>query len=206
MGMQAITFLFRMPEKNKHLRLSIYRKSRTMNALSKLFTICTALSFLLCGCGSQPGPVAEKEAARQPKAAYQMMLGKSVTDPPLASFLASNLCSSADQFWICKEAGMAFWLNGNLTVETVYLYVNNTDGFEPYHGALPFGLKFYDTLGAVEYKLQRQGVGNDGHPDSGVTPDHMYYRAIYKEAGMTIVYNAPAADEDATIRAILISK
>ena len=177
-----------------------------MNALSKLFGICAALAILLCGCASQPGPVAEKEAARQPEIADQVMVGKSVTDPSMADFLASQRCSNADQFWICKEVGMAFWLDGNQTVETVYLYVNNADGFEPYPGTLPFGLKFYDTMGAVEYKLQRQGVGKDGRPDTGVTPDHMYYRAIYKEASMTIIYNAPAPDEDATIRAILISK
>lgn len=178
----------------------------TMNTFSKLSEICAVLSFLLCGCGSQPGPVAEKEAARQSEDAYRVMLGKPVTDPSVASFLASNRCSSADQFWLCKEAGMALWLDSNQTVETVYLYVNNSDGFEPYQGELPFGLKFYDTMGAVEYKLQRQGVGNDGRPDAGVTPDHMYYRAIYKEAGMTIIYNSPGVDEDATIRAIMIRK
>ncbi|MDQ2692061.1 MAG: hypothetical protein M3Y68_08535 [Chloroflexota bacterium] len=177
-----------------------------MNTLFKLFGICAALSFLLVGCGSQPGPVAEKEAARDVQAAYRVMLGKPVTDAAVASFLTGNACSSADPFWLCRETGMALWLDANQTVETVYLYVNNSDGFEPYQGTLPFGLKFYDTMGAVEYKLERQGIGNDGRPDSGVTPDHMYYRAIYKEAGMIIVYNAPAADEDATIRAILIGE
>src|SRR5687767_5530275 len=136
-----------------------------MNALSKLLGICAALSLLLCGCGSGLDPVADEGTARQPQAAYRVMIGKPVTDPSVASFLASNRCSSVDQFWLCREAGMALWLDSYQTVETVYLYVNNSDGFEPYQGELPFGLKFYDTMGAVEYKLQRQGVGNDGRPD-----------------------------------------
>lgn len=99
---------------------------------------------------------------------------------------------------------MALRTDSNQVVETIYLSLNNADGFEPYKGELPFGLKFYDTMGAVEYKLKRQGVGNDGLPDVGATLDYMHYRAIYHQAGMTILYNTPFADEDATIQAILL--
>ncbi len=101
---------------------------------------------------------------------------------------------------------MALWTDSNQVVETIYLYLNNSDGFEPYQGKLPFGLKFYDTLGAVEYKLKRQGVGNAGLPDEGAVPDHMHYRATYRQAGLTIIYNFPFPDEDATIYAVLVSK
>ena len=33
-----------------------------------------------------------------------------------------------------------------------------------YKGELPPGLKFYDNLGAVEYKLKERGVGMAGLP------------------------------------------
>ncbi len=177
-----------------------------MDALRKLCGLLASIPLLLSACAAQPAQAAKEDSARQTDAVYALMLGKSVTDPAVADFLTRNHCDSVDQFRICKETGMALWLASDQTVETVYLYVNNSDGFEPYKGDLPFGLRFYDTMGAVEYKLQNQEVGNAGRPDTGVTPDHMYYRAIYKEASMTIIYNAPAADEDATIRAILMSK
>ena len=58
---------------------------------------------------------------------------------------------------------------------------------------------------AVEYKLKKQGIGKDGLPDAGATPGHLHYWANYHQAGLTIIYNSPSAeDEDATIYAILI--
>jgi hypothetical protein len=135
------------------------------------------------------------------------LLGKSLTDKVVADFIASNNCSSAAQFQLCEDVGVALLIDLNQIVETVYLYLNNTEGFGPYQGELPFGLKFYDTMGAVEYKLKRKGVGNAGLPDSGATPDHLHYRANYQQVGMTIIYTSPSLeDEDATIYAILVSK
>jgi len=90
-------------------------------------------------------------------------------------------------------------------VETVYLYLNNTDGFVPYEGELPFGLKFYDTMEAVEYKLKRQGIGAADQPDTGATPDRMHYQATYHQAGLMVIYNYPFPDEGATIRAVVIT-
>ena len=139
------------------------------------------------------------------ESAYESILGKPLFDEIVADFIASNNCASANQFLLCKTAGMALWIGSNQTVDTIYLYLNNTDGFSPYEGALPFGLKFYDTMEAVEYKLNRQGIGNSGRPDTGATPDRMHYQATYKEAGMTIIYNYPAPDEGATIRAVVVT-
>ena len=81
----------------------------------------------------------------------------------------------------------------------------NEGDYTPYNGELPFGLRFYDTLVAVEYKLKKQGVGNAGLPDSGTIPDRMHYVATYSEAGITIIYNS-GPDEDPTIHAILVNK
>jgi hypothetical protein len=120
-------------------------------------------------------------------------------------FLVENNCIQNKPFHICKEAGIALWLDPEQIIRTVYLYLNNKDGYSAYRGELPFGLKFYDTLGAVEYKLNRQGVGNNGLPDEAGTPDHLRYWAFYKQDRVTIIYNAPFPDEDATIYAILVT-
>jgi hypothetical protein len=161
-----------------------------------------------CGPGTS---VLDEEAAPNP-APYRDVLGKSLTEREVADFINSNQCSSVLPFFLCKEKGMALMIGPNQQVEGVFLYVNKSagfvpfqDDFTPYKGELPFELKFYDTMGAVEYKLNRQGVGNHGLPDSGSTPDHMHYVAFYKEAGLTIIYNSPQ-DEDALIHAILVSK
>ena len=48
-------------------------------------------------------------------------------------------------------------------------------------------------------------TGMDGLPDDSFVPDHFHYQAVYKEAGVTILYNSPFADEDATIYAITVN-
>ena len=107
---------------------------------------------------------------------------------------------------------MDLLIDSDQIVVSVFLYLNKAAGFIPnegdytaYSGELPFGLKFYDTLEAVEHKLNQQGVGNDGRPDTGTIPDHMRYVATYNEAGITIIYNSDR-DEDPTIHAIVVSK
>jgi hypothetical protein len=57
----------------------------------------------------------------------------------------------------------------------------------------------------VEYRLKKQGVGKAGLPDESSSPDHIHYWALYKQAGITIIYNSPVADEDANMYAIVIS-
>ena len=177
-----------------------------MNALLKVFRILAIIPLLLSGCAMLPAQTGEKERADSNSTVYGSILGKPVSHHIVADFVASNQCSSADQFLLCETVGMALWTDSNQVVETVYLYLNNADGFEPYKGELPFGLKFYDNMAAVEYKLDRQGVAIAGLPDLIAVPDHVHYRATYHQAGMTILYNSPFPDEDATIYAILVSK
>ena len=177
-----------------------------MNTLTKIFGVLAVIPLLISGCAALPVQAETDEQSVLQGTIFREMLGKSVTDKAVVNFITSNNCSIAQQFQLCKEIGMALWVDSNQRVEIIYLYLNNEAGFTPYKGELPFGLKFYDTMGAVEYKLKRQGVGKDGLPDSGWTPDHMYYRAVYKQAGMTVIYNSPFVDEDATIQAVLITK
>lgn len=174
-----------------------------MNPLLKIFGAFAGVSLFLASCGARSVQSEEGERAVQ-SSPYESVLGKPLTDEAVSDFVTSNNCSSANQFLLCKTAGIALWMDSS-HVENVYLYLNNTAGFVPYHGELPFGLKFYDTMEAVEYKLNRQGIGNAGQPDTGGTPDRMHYRATYRQAGMTIIYNYPAPDEGATINKIVIT-
>lgn len=177
-----------------------------MNALYIPFSMLAAISLLISACTALPSPSGREDGGVSKTAVYESMLGKSISDREVAEFVLSNDCSSADQFLLCENIGMALWTDSNQVVETVYLYVNTTDGFAPYRGELPFGLKFYDTMAAVEYKLDRQGVGNAGLPDAVSNPDRMHYRATYHQAEMTVIYNYPFPDEGATINSILISQ
>jgi hypothetical protein len=177
-----------------------------MNKVFKTRSVLVLMALFLTACAS---PIVHAEPAKSDTmatASYQAVLGKSLHDKEVADFIASNNCVSATQFQVCNEAGIAFWLDTDQIVKTVYLYLNNVDGFAAYKGELPFGLKFYDILESVEYKLGKQGVGNAGLPDEAATPDHLHYWAMYKQVGLTIIYNAPFPDEEATIHAILVSK
>jgi hypothetical protein len=176
-----------------------------MNVLFKVFATLGAVSLLVSACASLPVQAGKEARAVSETAVYESILGKTLADSEVNEFLAGNHCSSADQFLLCNTAGMALWTDSNQVVETVYLYLNEADGFEPYQGELPFGLKFYDTMEAVEYKLNRQGIGNAGLPDQSATPDRMHYQATYYEVGMTIIYNFPFPDEGASIRAVVIT-
>lgn len=177
-----------------------------MDKFYRCYCILISLNLFITACGPWAvNAVAEEQPPRR-MPVYEVLLGKSLNDKDVADFISNHNCFRSNQFQQCKDVGIALWMDSSQVVRTIYLYLNNADGFAPYKGELPFGLKFYDTMGSVEYKLKRQEVGNDGRPDSGATPDHMHFRAVYKQAGMTIIYNFPSADEDATIYAFLISK
>jgi hypothetical protein len=177
-----------------------------MNKFFKILSVLALMTLFITACVSQSVQAEPAKADTVASAGYQAVLGKSLNDKDVADFIASNNCVSATQFQVCKEAGVAFWLDTDQIVKTVYLYLNNVDGFAAYRGELPLGLKFYDSLGAVEYKLKERGVGNAGLPDEAAMPDHLHYWAMYKQVGVTIVYNEPYPDEDASIYAILVSK
>jgi hypothetical protein len=178
-----------------------------MNTFIHKLHIFAVLPLLVGSCSLYTVPAQPDAQAARASVPYKEMLSKSLTDEVVADFLRTNHCSSAAQFQLCNDMGVALSINTDQIVETVYFYLNNVEGFSPYKGELPFGLKFYDTMGAVEYKLKRKGVGSAGLPDSGATPDHLHYWANYQQAGMTIIYNSPSAeDEDATIHAIHVSR
>jgi hypothetical protein len=178
-----------------------------MNKLYRSLGILAALTLFISACSVRATQAQPKEHKAPRGALYKDVLGKSLSDKTVSDFMTDNHCSSSAQFQLCKDVGVALLIASNQIVETVYLYLNNVEGFAPYKGELPHGLKYYDIMGAVEYKLKRRGVGNAGLPDEGSSPDHLHYWATYKQVGMTIIYNSPSPeDEDATIYAILVSK
>ena len=170
---------------------TFYRYVCLLILLAQLVTACSAQPF-----GERP--------SRSQAQGYSHLLGKPATESEVSTWLATGDCVSASPYEVCKEAGLALWMDASGIVRSVYLYLHNRDGFTSYKGELPFGLKFYDTMGAVEYKLERQGIGKHGLPDEIAVPDHLHYWALYRAASMVIIYNAPFADEDATIHAIVL--
>lgn len=150
------------------------------------------------------------DAIKPKAAAYRSVLGKSLEDNDVAEFVASS-CSSAAQFQLCQNSGMALWVDQDLKVNTVYLYALGANGFAPYDGALPFGINATDSMANVEQKLgqpvNHTSQFEPGLPDAGSSPDHIHFWAVYKRFGVTIVYNTPFAnDKNATIHAILVSQ
>ncbi len=123
------------------------------------------LSLLIASCSFQAAPAQPEEPTAQKAPPYQALLGKSLTDKAVTDFIANNRCMSAEQFQLCKDIGIALLIASDQIVRTVYLYLNDVKGFASYQGELPFGLKFYDTMGAAQYKLSKKGIGSTGLPD-----------------------------------------
>ncbi len=178
----------------------------------QLFLILNAIILFITACSMHTVQAQQENRVAQETAIYAIVLGKPLTDKAVADFITSNHCSSVNQFQLCKDVGMALWLGSDQTVETVYLYAGNADGFKQYRGKLPFGLSFYDPMWKVEDKLKDPNANEKLHPawkaglpDEGDSPDHAHYWAVYKRLGLTVIYNSASADEDAYIYAILIS-
>lgn len=183
-----------------------------MNKLFKIFSLLAAIALFTTACGAQIVQAQPAEAAAPKAITYEAVLGKPVGDQEVADFIVRNNCSSAAQFQLCRSAGMALWIDSDQKVQNVFLYPGDSDGFAAYSGELPLGLTFTDTMEMVEQKL---GYPVEIHapqagrvsrlPDEGVTPDHFHYLAIYKQFGLTVIYNSPSAnDKSASIYAILV--
>jgi hypothetical protein len=182
------------------------QKEKAMNKLFTTLSIFAVIALLSISCSVQVVQARPGDRAPSKPAPFEALLGKSLTDQDVADFLASNRCSSTAQFQFCKEIGMALGVNSNQIVETVFLYLENTDGFTAYQGELPFQLKANDNREVVEAKLKEQRVGT-GMPNEEGLFDHTHCWATYDAAGMTIIYNSPSADDkNATIHAILVEK
>jgi hypothetical protein len=185
-----------------------------MNKKFLILRILAAITLLAIVYGAMLTQAQAATLAVPKAAAYEAILGRSLSDKAVDDFIVRNRCSSTGQFQICNKAGMALWIGQSQEVETVYLYPNQIQDFEAYNGELPLGLSATDTMASVEDKFGQPKVERvpqagwvPGLPDESATPDHFHYWAMYKRFGVTIVYNSPsAAAKDASIYAILVNK
>lgn len=169
------------------------------------------VALISTACGTLPVQAQPDAQTRSKAATYEVVLGKTLQDKEVLAFLAGNHCTPSGQYQLCQAAGLSLWADAERIIRTVRLYLDNADGFSSYRGELPYGLKFYDIQGAVEYKLakldrERSFQSEAGRPEENSSPDHFHYWAFYKRYKMIIVYNSPFADEDATIHSILVSQ
>src|ERR1044072_2419264 len=109
-----------------------------MNTLIHRLHIFAVLPLLMVSCSLGTVPAQPDAKAARASVPYKEMLGKSLTDEVVANFLLSNHCSSAAQFQLCNDMGVALSVDPDQIVETVYFYLNNVEGFVPYKGELPF--------------------------------------------------------------------
>src|SRR5512133_1856988 len=113
-----------------------------MNKLFNPLSFLMAMAFLLTACATA---VAQTVKAAPAEANYQSMLGRSVNDRSVANFIASNDCDQSGSFQLCRNAGLALWMDQNQIVRTAYLYARESQNFSAYKGELPFGLTPDDT-------------------------------------------------------------
>lgn len=181
-----------------------------MNKLFNTLSLLVAIALFTTACGAQIAQAAEPVPAT---VSYQAILGKSVSEQPVANFVDGN-CTQSGPYRFCRSAGLALWTDANQVVRLAHLYIHNAEGFATYKGELPFGLASNDTMADVEQKLGSfkdvhapQAGWEPGLPDESYSRDLTFYWAIYNRFGLTVIYNTPAAtDKDATIYAILVSK
>jgi hypothetical protein len=179
-----------------------------MNKFFKPLNMLVMMSFLTA-CSALTVQAQPAEPASPKAVTYQAVLGKSANDADVIKFIASNNCSALGPLQVCREAGLAVWINSAQVVKTIYLYSGGEAGFKRYRGKLPFNLTFYDPMWLVEDKLKKletnDTLSQAGLPDEGNTPDHIHYWAVYKRFGIVVIYDEPFADEDAYIYAILVN-
>jgi hypothetical protein len=190
------------------------QKENLMNKSFPILSILVAITLFATSYGALVFQSQSVVKAAPNAATYEAVLGKSLNEKEVADFILSNHCSSTGQFQLCKNIGMALWLDSGQTVKSVLLYPASVDGFTAYKGALPLGLASNDTMAAIEQKFGQPKVEHapqvgwePGLPDEGRSPDYIHYWAIYKRFGVTVIYNSPSpADKNATIHTILVNK
>jgi hypothetical protein len=181
-----------------------FQEEKIMNKLFKIFSILAAITLVSIGCSVQVVQAQPGDQAPSKPAPYEALLGKSLTDQDVSGFIAMNDCVTVGQLRLCHAIGLALGLNSNRVVETIFLYLEDTDGFTAYQGELPFRLKINDTRETVETKLKEQRVGT-GMPNEEGLFDHTHCWATYYAAGMTVIYNSPSSDDkNAVIHAIIV--
>jgi hypothetical protein len=182
-----------------------------MNRYYKMLIVLAALMLFVTACIP---PVISAVRAAPEERDYRAVLGKPVSDSRVADFVISNDCAPAGPFQLCRPAGVVLGTDEKQIVQTAYLVLHDSDGFAPYAGELPLGLAATDTRQQIEEKLGSPAVPHipqagwvPGLPDTGDSPDHIHYWAVYRRLGVTIIYDSPSPDDkNAGVHAILVHR
>ena len=108
-----------------------------MNKSFPILSIFAAITLFATAYGALVVQSMPADRAAPKAAAYEAVLGKSLNDQNVADFVASNNCSSTGPFQLCKNIGMALWLDSDQTVKSVYLYPTGIDAVSYTHLTLP---------------------------------------------------------------------
>ena len=181
-----------------------------MNTLFKTLTVIAFIMLVATACSAQAvmaKPV-EKPATAS---SFGDLLGRSVSEKPVADFIARNYCSTSIEYQVCGSTGIALAMDADQKVKTVFLFPGRINGFAAYHGELPSGLHWEDSKAIVEQKLGANPnavfLQEAGLPYESGTPDNIRLWVSYQKPGITVVYNTLSTDNKvATIHAILVTK
>jgi hypothetical protein len=166
--------------------------------------VAITISMTACSARSVQNHQTGDDVSKSPLS--DLFMQKSVTDKAILDFLAANKCHRLNQFQMCEEIGMTLETNANQVIESVFIYLKNTESFNTYKGELPFNLELDDSRETVESKLRQQRVGT-GVPNERGQFDRTHCWATYYSAGMTIIYDSPSADDRAArMHAIVVTR
>jgi len=181
--------------------------------MNKFFKTLTVIGFIVLVGVVYVAQVVQAKPLEQPSAApnYQALLGKPLNDQYVADFMAANHCSTVVQYQICGSTGIALEVDRDQKIKTVFLFPGRSETFAAFHGELPYGLHWTDSMAVVEQKLDVTSnthyMNQAGLPRESGTPENIRLWVNYPQAGITIVYNTQSADnKNATIHAILMTK
>ena len=110
-----------------------------MKPYTKLMCLIVLPVLLVSACNLQSVQVQAEEGAVPNAPGYQTVLGKSLSSNEVSDFISTNACSFVGAFQLCREVGMALWMDAEQRVNMVYLYSSKTEDFNRYRGDLPFG-------------------------------------------------------------------
>ena len=102
--------------------------------------ILAAITIFVAACSTPVVQAQPLEPAAPKASTYQAVLGKSVNDKAVADFIASNYCSTDEQFALCPSLGLALWADSSQRIKMAYLYARESSFNAAYQGELPFSL------------------------------------------------------------------
>jgi hypothetical protein len=143
----------------------------------------------------QPPPVADVPI-------YDLLLGKTIDDDEVASFIIDNRCSLSMMHYSCRNIGVELSETTSGRMVSVFLFAEGADKYHEYQGALPENITWTDQRAGIEQML--------GEPDElgggeGIEVWASYNPGSFSRYDVTITYNTfDLNDRQARMHHILI--